>query len=91
MSSSTDSSQATPTHDRPRRPHQPVVLYWDALRGINGDGEGSLATRKQLQEAIALFAHTLQEGSCARVVPGTVVQLADGLYWLSQDWQVLCL
>ncbi|MBD1909768.1 MULTISPECIES: hypothetical protein [unclassified Leptolyngbya] len=91
MSSSTASSQATSPNLRPSRPYQPVVLYWDTLQGINGNGEGPLATRKQLQDAIALFARNLQESPCAGVVPGVVVQLSDGLYWLSPDWQVLCL
>lgn len=95
MSSSIGSTQGTPATLRPSRPYQTIVLYWEAHKGINGDGEGGLATRKQLQDALAesLQKRTAPsaEGILSSLVPGVVVQLADGLYWLSQDWQVLCL
>lgn len=79
---------------KPHRPYQPIVLYWEDHTGINLNAQGNLATRKQLQAVL----DTLKGKSSfsnnkvlSILVPGAVVQLADGLYWLSQNWQILCL
>jgi len=93
MSSLPVSTEGTPSLPRPSRPYRPIPLYWDLHAGINENGQGVFATRKQLQEVLAsLGGGSLSaEGILSNLVPGAVVQLADGLYWLSQDWQVLCL
>lgn len=91
MSSFNISATTMPAVSRPNRPYQLIPLYWEAHRGLHGEGEGVLATRKQLQDAIVQFARHPQGATCLGLAPGVVVQLSDGLYWLSQDWQVLCL
>ncbi len=87
-------SEVASSSSKPHRPYQPIVLYWEDHTGINLDAQGSLATRKQLQ-AVLDTSKGKSPFSNSEVlsilVPGAVVQLADGLYWLSQNWQVLCL
>lgn len=80
-----------PVISRPSRPYHLITLSWDTHRGINEAGVGTLATRRQLQAAIEQIPHASQGTLAFGLAPGAVVQLADGLYWLSQDWQVLCL
>lgn len=92
MSEPGSSIEANVNSLKPRPPYSPIVLYWEAQQGINPNVQGVLATRKQLQDVLATLGRsTLPTEMFSILVPGVVVQLADGLYWLNQDWQVLCL
>lgn len=91
MNSFDISIPAIPNTLKPSRPYRLIPLYWNTDRGLNGEGEGGLATRRQLQTEIAQFLHGSPGVTTLGLAPGAVVQLTDGLYWLSQDWQVLCL
>lgn len=87
------SPDVTSSKMKPPRPYQPIVLYWEARQGLNNNAQGIPATRQQLQTVLGGLGNAPLSNNAvlSSLVPGAVVQLADGLYWLTQDWQVLCL
>lgn len=53
--------------------YQAVILHWDTQQGVNCNGEGTLASRRQLQEKSARLIQTSQYCSLLGLFPGSVV------------------